>query len=62
MPWESRLGHWYKTWSEVVAPELGELSREAMRKALAQFATQYILAVARVVKRCLEADSDRLSA
>jgi hypothetical protein len=38
MPWEYRLGHWYKTASEAVAPELGEQSREAMRKALAQFA------------------------
>jgi len=58
MPWGYHTGHLYKTVAEVVVEELGEVGREAVKSALADFAERYGEEAARSVMAYQNTDFD----
>ena len=60
MPWDYHIGHLYKTVGEMVIKELGDLGREAIDAALAEFAGHYGEEAAQIIKAHHATDFDRL--
>jgi hypothetical protein len=60
MPWDYHLGHLFKTISEVVIEELGDLGKEAMQVAMAEFAGEFGEKAAQIVTGFEAVDFDEL--
>jgi hypothetical protein len=60
MAWDYHIGHLYKTIGEVVIEELGQVGQEAVRVALAEFASCYGEEAAQIVAEYQDTDFSNL--